>query len=155
MATQKGSTHSVGNLNSSLVRTVPEVIAGKNVENYTLVEVSYINGERVAETLKDSAKEGFLACAVEILYDNEPMKEFYVGQGEYFRIVHLDKGVRFETSAFTGVPAVGKYASFDPASEKFLVEDVPSVSAKNVFQIVDVLEGEYGFGLPMVRLEVQ
>lgn len=156
MATQKGSVHAVGNLNSKEVRTIPEVKASADVENYTLVELSYNgSGERVATTLTDNTKDGFLACAVEILYDNEAMKEFYVKAGEFFRIVHLLKGLRFETSAYTGTPVLGQYVSFDTTAKKFKVDGATaSATAKNTFQIVDINTAEFGFGVPTIRLEV-
>lgn len=157
MATQKGSTHSVGNLNSREVLTVPEVKAGANLENYTLVELGYVDGERIAQPLSDPANESFLACAVEVLYDNEMMKEFYIGQGEYLRVVHVRKGLRFETSAFTQIsgtaPAKGQFASFDVAEKKFQLEVAENATAKHTFRVVEVLDGEYGFGLKAVGLE--
>jgi hypothetical protein len=155
MAIQKLGNHEVGNLNSKDVRTVPEVMAGADVDNYTLVELAYDgNGVRKAVPLSDAtAKTGYLACAVEILYDNEPLQEFYVANGEYFRVIHLDKGVRFETSAFSGTPVLGQFAHFDPASKKFVLESAESGTAKHTFQIADILTGEYGFGKDMVRLE--
>lgn len=155
MATQKGSKHSVGNLNSRDVRTIPEVMAGANIENYTLVSLAHVDGVRKASPLADNTADGYLACAVEILYDNEKKEEFYVGEGEYFRIIHLPKGIRFETSAFTGTPAIGQVASFDPTNAVFTLGVDPALdTAKNHFEVVDILDGEYGFGLPMVRLEV-
>ena len=153
MATQKNSVHAVGNLNSKHVVTIPEVKAGADIENYTLVELNYVDGERIASPLTDATKEGFLACAVEVLYDGEAMREFYVGKDEFFRVVHLEKGVRFETSAFSGTPALGKYATYEPASDKFVFSDTVNSTVKKNFQVVDILANEYGFGLPMVRLE--
>lgn len=158
MATQKGSTHSVGNVNSRELLTVPEVKAGANIENYTLVELGFVGGERIAQPLSDPANESYLACAVEVLYDNEMMKEFYIGQGEYLRVAHVRKGLRFETSAFVPIsgtaPADGQFASYDVAEDKFKLELAENGTAKHTFRVVDVLDGEYGFGLKAVRLEV-
>jgi hypothetical protein len=155
MATQKGSVHAVGNLNSSQVVTIGEVKAGASLENYTLVELSYNgSGERVANYLSDITKTGYLACAVEVLYDSEQLKEYYIGSGEYFRTVHIQRGLRFETSSYTGTPVNGQFAHFDPATKKFVVDGaVASATAKNNFLIVDANTAEYGFGLPTVRLE--
>lgn len=155
MAIEKFGTHAVGNLNSRHTVTIPEIKAGENIENYTLVELAYDgSGKRVAKELTDNTKTGYLACAVEILYDNEPMKEFYVGNGEYFRVVHLEKGLRFETSAYSGTAVKGQFAHYDPATKKFVVDVTESATAKNTFLIADVNTAEYGFGLPTVRLEV-
>jgi hypothetical protein len=157
MAIEKFGTHAVGNLNSRHVVTIPEVMAKEALENYSLVEFVYEGGVRKAQPLSDATKKGFLACAVEILYGNEPMKEFYIGAGEYFRTIHAETGVRFETSGFVQItavaPAVGQYASWDATAKKFQLEAVASATSAQVFQVVDVLNGEYGFGLPMVRLE--
>ena len=159
MATQKNSVHAVGNLNSSLVRTIPEIKAGENLENYSLVKLAHnANGERIATYLADATKKGVLAAAVEVMYDGEAVSEFYIGNGEYFRAVQPDKGVRFETSNYNQIagtaPAVGQFASFDATAKKFKLEAVESATAAQTFEVVDVLNGEYGFGLPMVRLEV-
>lgn len=154
MATQKNSVHAVGNLNSKDVRTVPEVMASENLENYTMGQLFYENGIRKVKTATDNTKEGVLVCAVEVLYDDEAMKEFYVGKDEYTRVIHFDKGVRFETSAYDGTPVMGQFAHFDTTLDKYVVEAVESATAKHTFEIVDILTGEYGFGLPMIRLEV-
>lgn len=155
MAIEKFGNHEVGNLNSRQVVTVPEIKAGENIENYTLVDLAFdANGDRIATSLSDNTKYGYLACAVEILYDNEPMKEFYIGKDEYFRIVELKSGLRFETSAFSGTGAKGKFAHFDATAKKFVIDDAEDALALNTFQVVDVLNGEYGFGKAMVRLEV-
>lgn len=159
MATQKNSVHAVGNLNSSLVRTIPEIKAGEALENYSLVKLAHNgNGERIATYLADATKKGVLVAAVEVMYDGESMQEFYVGNGEYFRPVHLDKGVRFETSLFNQIvgtdPAVGQYASWDATAKKFKLEATESATAAQTFEVVAVLTGEYGFGQNAVRLEV-
>lgn len=155
MATQKYSVHSVGNLNSRDVRTIPEVMAGENLENYTLGELYYDSGIRKVKTLTDATKESVLICAVEVLYDGEALKEYYPATSEYIRVIHNDKGVRFETSSYTGTPTIGQFASWDSATKKFKMEAVESATAKNTFTVVDILSGEYGFGLPMVRLEIK
>lgn len=161
MATQKGSVHSVGNLNSKDIRTIPEVVANGDIENYTLGELSFVGGVRKVTPLSDATKEGVLVCAVEVLYDNEQLKEFYVGTGEYTRVIKLEDGVRFDTSAYSldaGItaPAVGQVAEFDTASEKFVLKTALNTATPtaNAFEVVDVNSGEYGFGLPTVRLEV-
>jgi hypothetical protein len=158
MAIEKFGTHAVGNLNSSHVVTIPEVQAKVAIENYSLVELAFEGGVRKASPLSDATKAGFLACAVEILYDNEPIKEFYVGAGEYFRTAQAEKGLRFETSHFNQIvgtaPAVGQFASWDATAKKFKLEATANATASQTFSVVDVLDGEYGFGLPMVRLEV-
>lgn len=156
MATQKYSSHAVGNLNSKEdVLTIPEVKAGADLDNYTLVELTHDgSGVRVATQLSDITKKSYLACAVEVLYDNEFLKEFYIGTGEFFRAIHLKAGVRFESSAYTGTPVVGQFAHFDPATKKFVVDAVKNATAVNNFLIVDIVALDYSIGVPALRLEV-
>ncbi|MGG0308440.1 hypothetical protein ABEY43_06500 [Priestia megaterium] len=160
MATQKKSVHSVGNINSSDIRTIPEVFAGADLENYSLVELAYVGDKRTASYL-NSGSVAYLLCAVEVMYDNELFTEFYVGAGEGGRVIHLDKGVRFETTNFAQIsgtaPARGQYAEWDKTAKKFKLLAAPSGTAPAgaVFKVVNVGTSAYGFGAPMVRFEVQ
>lgn len=158
MATLKGSTHAVGNLNSRQVRTIPEVVAGADIDNYTLVEIAYSSGVRTATQLTPNTDKGYLLCSDEVRYDGEMYKEFYNGQGEQVRVIHLEKGLRFDTSAFVKIsgvePAVGQFASWDATAKKFQLEATESAGALNTFMVVDVNAGEYTLGSQTVRLEV-
>lgn len=158
MATQKYTTHSVGQINSSspLVVTVPFVKASADIENYTIVELSYNgNGERVASTLADVTHDGYLASAIEVMYDNELLREFYVGNGEYFRVIKLQKGLRFESSSYSGTVAVGSFAHFDPTTKKFVIDGATqSATAKNIFQVVASVPYDWSVGAVSVRFEV-
>lgn len=160
MATQKNTLHSVGNLNSFHVVTIPEVFAGEDLENYSLVELSYnVDGTREAKYLNNGT-EAYLLAAVEVMYDGEQFTEFYVGEGEGVRVVHLEKGLRFETSNYVQIsgtaPAKGQYAEWDKTAKKFQLMASPSGSAPagKVFQVVDVNSLEYTLGATTVRLEV-
>lgn len=160
MATQKNSVHSVGNVNSNDIRTIPEVFAGENLENYSVVELAYVGDKRTA-TYLNAGTAGYLACAVEVMYDDELFTEFYVGSGEGLRVIHLDKGVRFETSNFTQIsgtaPARGQFAEWDKTTKKFkLSATAPATPALGlVLKVVDVTNGDFGFGVNMVRFEIQ
>lgn len=161
MATQKDTLHSVGNLNSFHVVTIPEVFAGENLENYSLVELNYdAEGNRKA-TYLNTADKGYLVCAVEVMYDNEEMTEFYVGSGEGIRVINLEEGVRFETTNFEQIsgtaPARNQFAEWDATAKKFQLLSAPSGTAPAglVFKVVDVVASQYGFGELMCRLEVQ
>lgn len=160
MAIDKTKVHAVGNINSSHVVTIPEVFAGEDLENYSLVELSYNGDVREAKYASDTATKAYLLCAVEVMYDNEQLTEFYVKQGEACRVIHLEQGVRFETSNFNPIsgttPARGQYASWDATAKKFqLSATVPATPVAGlVFQVVDVSSGDLVFGVPMVRLEV-
>lgn len=156
MATQKYTIHSVGQINSNEdVVTVPFVKAGADIENYTLVELTRdVNGERVATYLSDVTHDSFLVCAIEVMYDNELLREFYIGNGEYFRAIQLRKGNRFETSSFGGSPVVGQFAHFDPVTKKFVMDATPNATAKNNFAVVANVPYDWSVGAVSVRLEV-
>jgi hypothetical protein len=158
MAIEKNGTHSVGNLNSYNVRTIPEVVAGADIDNYTLVELAYADGVRTATQLDPNTATGYLICSDEVRYDGEQYKEFYNGTGEFVRVIHLDKGVRFDTSAYAQIeataPAVGQFASWDATAKKFQLEATESATAKNTFMVVDINAAEYGLGVSNVRLEI-
>ncbi len=160
MAIDKTKVHSVGNINSRHIVTIPEVFAGEDLENYSLVELSYDGNKRKA-TYLDTGDDAYLLCAVEVMYDNESYKDFYVGKDEGCRVIHLEKGVRFETTNFeqiSGVaPARGQYAEWDATAKKFQLMSAPSgtAPADKVFEVVNVSTGEYGFGALMVRLQVK
>lgn len=160
MATVKKSTHGVGSLNSHNVIDIPEVFAGTDLENYTLVELSTVGGVRTSNYLNGATKKPYLACAVEIMYDGEQYKEFYIGQGEAHRTVEVKGSLRFDTSNYTQIsgtaPAKGQFASWDFATKKFVLSaTVPATPAGGVhFEVVDV-DGYGNLGLPTVRLEAQ
>lgn len=158
--------HTVGNINSSslYVKDIPNGVKFKaDADNFTLVELAFENGERVASPLSAVTKQGYLVASPERRYLDEDIDAFYVGAGEYGRIIHLDKGIRFETSAFTlntGVTelAVGLSAHFDPTSKKFIVHDgthADFATAVNQFVVVAGQEDvRYTLGQPLVKLEV-
>lgn len=161
MAIDKTNLHAVGNLNSSQVRTVPYVFASENLENYSAVELFFEGGVRKAKYATAEATEVFLAPAVEVTYEGENFTDFYIGEGEGSRIVHFDKGLRFETSNYAQIsgtaPAKGQYASWDATAKKYqLSASVPLTPVgEKVFEVVEVVAGVYGFGQAMVRLEVK
>lgn len=161
MAIDKTKLHAVGNLNSSQVRTVPNVFANEDLENYAMVELFYEDGVRKAKYATTTTEEGFLAPAVEVMYDNERFSDFYIGKGEGTRIVQLDQGVRFETSNYKEVagtsPTVGQFASWDEALKTYQLSATAPASAVGgkTLLVVDVVAGSYGFGQPMIRFEVQ
>lgn len=159
MAINKYKLHSVGNLNSSQVRTVPYIFASEDLENYSAVELFVdTDGVRKAKYPTAGAKDIYLAPAVEVYYDGEGNQHFYIGKGEGTRIVQFDQGVRFETSNFDGTPTIGHFASWDATTKKYKIDgataNVSPVGGK-VFEIVAKVASEYGLGLPSIRLEVK
>lgn len=158
---QHGTTHAVGSLNSRSVRTLPEVKANANIDNFTLAELSHdANGVRLAVPLSDKTKESVLIASVETMYDmvNDNITEFFNGAGEFVRAVVLEKGLRFETSAFVQIsgtaPANGQFGAWDATAKKFQLSATVDATAMNTFRVVDVNELDYTLGAKCVRLEV-
>ena len=165
---QRG-THHVGNLNSLKVRTLPHgaKVVDADIDNFTLVELDFEaeTGERVCRQLSDVTKKGYLIATPENRMMGEELVDFYNAVGEYARIVFLDEGLRFETSAFTLNTDVteiknGYVAHFDPATKTFIISNPASphadyANAKDKFLVVNSEEDlEYTNGKPLVRLEV-
>lgn len=155
--TNNNGSHAVGNLNSIKVRTIANGAKfTEDVDNFTLCELSFdADGQRTASQLSAVANKGYLVAAVERMYLGEHISHFYNAADEFGRIVILDEGVRFDTSAFTGTPQAGQDAHFDPTTKKFLVHDgshLDFAGAANKFKVVDF--GSH-FGKATVRLEVQ
>ncbi|MFS1518507.1 hypothetical protein V1503_18900 [Bacillus sp. SCS-151] len=166
-ALQEIGSHAVGNLNNIKVKTVAHgALVKGNVDNFTLVELDFEDGERVAKQLSAIDKKAYLIATPETRYLGEAMVDFYNEEGDRARIVILEEGyTRFDTSAFslnTGVSEVKKnqVAHFDPTAKKFIISEVSSAHAdysgsKAKFLVVNNEEDmEYTLGAQMVRLEV-
>ncbi|MCA1025677.1 hypothetical protein LCM23_06205 [Cytobacillus kochii] len=161
-AMQEVGKHATGNLNSLKVKTVANgaLVEGAAIDNFTAVELGFnANGERTVKQLSDVTKKTYLIASPETRYMGEAIGDFYNEVGERARIVIFEEAyTRFDTSAYTGEPANGKFAHFDPATKKFLIHDgthadYETASAK--FLVVnDEQDIEYTLGQPLVRLEV-
>lgn len=166
--TQKG-THEIGNLNSMKIRTLNHgaLVEGTDIDNFTAVELGFnADGERIVKQLSDVTKKTYLIATPENRMLGEELVDFYNAAGERARIVFLDEGVRFDTSAFklhTGVTEIknGQVAHFDPASKQYLIQEAASpatayATANKQFLVVsDEDDLEYTAGKKLVRLEVQ
>lgn len=162
MAVNKCEKFTVGNLNSGDVFTIPELFAGENLNNYSVVELAY-NSEQVREMKYATAtgNEFALLCAVEVVYDPEAdFLNFYVAEGEDGRAVWLKQGLRFETSNVTEDTlelgkTKGNYAQWNATEKQFeIVATKPTGTVGDlVFEVVDFNTTSYG--VPMVRFEVK
>ena len=124
--------HEIGSLNTKWTKHMANgAIADEDIENYTLVETYWVDGELHCKYLTDVTKKGYLVTTVEEdqLMEGEEYTDFYNAEGEIVRItdVAAQKNTRFETSAFTlnegvGAVAVGMVAHFDPASKNTLFQ---------------------------------
>lgn len=160
--------HEVGNLNSIKVRTIAHgaIVNGEDIDNYTLVELGFdANGERTCTQLSAATKKSYLIASPEARFMGEELVDFYNAVGERARIVILDEGVRFDTSAYSlnaGVSAVanGLVAHFDTATKKFILSTAGSAHANYAtasakFTVVsNEADMMYLAGKPVVRLEV-
>lgn len=158
--------HTVGNITSThkYVQDVPNgALFTEDVDNFVLAELGFnAEGERTAKNLTAETVEGFLVAAPERRYLGESLSEFYVGAGERGRVVHLTKGLRFDTSAYdvdAGKSVVaGAKAHFDVTLKKFLIHDGTHANydgAKNKFHLVSNEDDiEFTLGVPTVRFEV-
>lgn len=159
--------HTVGNLVSShqYIQDIPYgAKALEDVDNFHIVELSFVDGERSFKGLTDVTHEQFLVAAVERRLLNpmldEGIIEFYNGVGERARIIRLQKGLIFDTSAFSNAADIkqGDKAHYDPATKKFIIHDgthADFTKAEKQFQVLSDEDNlEYTLGAPMVRLEV-
>jgi hypothetical protein len=176
--TTKG-THAVGSINSWKIRTLPygAIVDTADVDNFTIVELGFnSDGERICKQLSDKAIAGYLVASPERRYvDGELMYDFYNKTGERARIVLLDTGLRFETSAFTldegdetatpareAVAAVAKgcVAHFDKTAKKFIISAAATPhadydNAANQFLVVATEDDTDAIdGIDVIRLEV-
>ncbi len=155
---QRGN-HEIGSLNSKwTVHMANGAIADENIENYTLVETYWTEGELHCKQLTDVTKKGYLVTTVEEdqLMEGEEYVDFYNAKGEVVRITDVEKqkNSRFETSAFSlnaGVSSIerGFVAHFDPTTKKYIVSNPASVhadytTAVNKFEVVDE-DSDFGY----------
>lgn len=156
--------HSVGNINSGKVRTVNHgCVAKVDLENYSLVKLSFnAEGEREMDYISALTDETYLVCASEEMYVvggvKDSFSDFYVGAGEKARVIHLEKGVRFEVSNFEAdadvTPAKGHYAEWDTAKKKYVIK-VDKPTADKILMVVEVEKASKLDGQKCIRLEVQ
>ncbi|QWU14430.1 hypothetical protein SAMN04487895_101742 [Paenibacillus sophorae] len=166
--TQQG-THHVGTLSSWKVKDIANgaIVTSTPVDNYTIVELDFdVDGNRTCKQLSAVTKKQYLIAAVERRYLGESLSEFYNAVGEPARIVVLEQGLRFETSAFTlntGVTDVvkGLVAHFDPASKTYILSTVGAphadyANASTKFIVAaDDEDTALNLGKETIRLEVQ
>lgn len=159
--TKKG-THEIGNLNSIKIKTLAHgaIVEGADIDNFLMVELGFnSDGERTCKHLTAATKKGYLIASPEVRNMGEDLVDFYNGVGEHVRIVIPEEGyTRFDTSAFTGTPANGKFAHYDVATKKYLIHDgahADYATAVNKFLVVNNEDDiEYTNGKALVRLEV-
>lgn len=162
-------SHAVGNINSWKIRVVPNgaLVATAAIDNFTIGELGFnSDGERTVVQLSDNTKTGVLVAAPERRYiDGELMAGFYNDVGDRARVVILDFGIRFETSAFsknTDVTTIsnGMAAHFDVTTKKFIISTAASphsdyANAGNKYVVVATDSETIAIdGQKLVRLEV-
>lgn len=166
--TERGN-HEIGNLSSMKIRTLNHgaVVSTTPIDNFTLVELGFdAQGERICKQLTDVTKKSYLIASPENRMMNEELVDFYNEVGERARIVFLEEGVRFDSSAFdknTGVTTIknGQVAHWDVAKKKFLIQESTSTVAayatanKKFLVVLNEEDLDYTAGKTLVKLEVQ
>jgi hypothetical protein len=167
LISQKGN-HEIGSLNTKWTAHMANgAIADENIENYTLVETLWVNGELHCKQLTDVTKKGYLVTTVEEdqLMEGEEYVDFYNAKDEIIRITDVteQKNSRFETSAFsnnTGVTTIseGFVAHFDPTTKKYIVSDPASAhadyaTAVNKFEVVDA-DSDFGYAFDKATIQL-
>lgn len=164
----QAGTHAVGNISSWKIRVLPygAKVTGANIDNFTFVELGFnAEGERTCTQLSDKANKAYLIASVERRLPEEQLADFYNAVDERGRIVLLDEGVRFESSAFSlnaGVTEAkeGMVAHFDTATKKFIVSEAGSAHLDFAGSSVQLLvvgtesDLEYTTGQALVKFEV-
>jgi hypothetical protein len=167
-ALTKQGSHAVGQINSWKIRDIANgaQVAATPIDNFTIVELGFnTEGERICTQLSDVKKPQFLIAGVERRYLNESLNEYFNDVGEKARIVILEPGLRYQTSAYnvnTGLTEIkkGNVAHFDPATKKYIVSDATSphasyANASTKFVVVaDEDDTASDLGIENIRLEV-
>lgn len=159
--------HNVGSLNnwSKNLLNQGAVVDTADMDNYCLGELGFSeDGERIVKPLTASNKKGVLVASVEdYMGEYEGMSQFFNAVGERARVVYQTVGHRFECSNFvgenTGKPIKkGQVAHYDHETKKFIVSNNGSNhasydEASNKYVVVDVpdylLDGQ-----AVVRFEI-
>jgi len=158
--------HSVGNVTTSLpIRTFingAKVVEDEGVDNYSLVELNYVNGvpEVKYATSSATAENVFLTVTpVQVLEQfGEYISDFYNTKGDLANIAYLPQGFSFQTSNMADVEnvEVGNYVVWDTTDNTFVVKATPTSTDVKVFQVRET-ESEENFvinGLTLVELIV-
>lgn len=150
-----------GNINSWKIRTLNHgAKVTEDIDNFHIVELGFdAEGQRTASHLTDVTKKGYLIATPERRYMDEPMDSFFNAKDDLARIIYLDEGVRFETSAFNNDNVEnGNLAHYDPATKSFIIHDGTNedfTEATDKFLVVGSEDDvDYRFDVPVVRLEV-
>lgn len=119
----------VGELNNWNVKTLNQgAIAEADIENYSVVELSFNEaGERTFKLLDTGVP--YLLCAVEdYVGEYETISSFYVGKGERARVIKMEEGLRFavtkcELENSGKAVTNGMKAHFDKAGNKYIISN--------------------------------
>lgn len=164
--------HAVGNLAGWNFSTINQgaIVEGADIDNFTLVELGFnADGDRVCKQLSDKTKPAYLIASVERVFEfgvfTESLSDFFNAIGERARIVVLERGKHFDSSAYSlnaGVvtPTKGMVAHFDVATKKFIISasatphaDYATSSVKLL--VVEVENAPMIDGLQTIRFEIQ
>lgn len=122
--------HAVGNITSynapELFMNGATVTEVGGVDNYTMVELAYVEGEPTVKyaTAGATATNVFLVATPEVVLDKtygEKLCDFFNAKGELATLVFFKKGLSFETSAIdVATVTTGDFVKWDATTKKFV-----------------------------------
>lgn len=168
--------HEIGSINTKWTKHMTNgAIADGNMENYTLAEILWTDGELHCVQLTDATKKGYLVTTVEEdqLMEGEEYLDFYNATDEIIRLTDVDvqKNSRFETSIFelnadglanggttVTAAAVGDVAHFNPTTKKYMISLASAAAtaygtAVNKFEVVG-LDTDFGYPLDKTTIRL-
>ena len=168
LKTLNTNKHNVGSVNNWTKEVINQgaKVATADIDNFELVDLGFnASGERIATSLADNTKKGYLLASVEEYVEElgETISGFYNAVGERARIFNITATNRFEVSNFKAdniakVIKNGQKVHYDKTLKKYIVsndtaDNAGYATAGNKFIVVDAdptsLDGQ-----ALVRLEV-
>lgn len=138
--------HAVGNITSwnapKLFTNGAVVTEVGGVDNYTLVELAYVEGQATVKYATAGAKalNVFLVATPEEVLSkdyNEQLADFFNAKGDYATLIYPEVGLTFETSAIA-VETVneGDFVVWDATTKKFIKNASLAGTEIKVFQVI-------------------
>lgn len=158
--------HTVGNITSwnapKLFNNGAVVTEDGGVDNYTLVELAYVEGQATVKYATAGAKAHnvFLVVTPEEVLDKvygEQLADFYNAKGDPATLVYPEVGLSFETSAIAvETVAEGDFVVWDDTTKKFIKKASLDDTEIKAFQVLskEVDERYLIDGLSVVELAI-
>lgn len=138
----KKGTHAVGQLESWSIDTVingaiVKTSEGLGLDNFTLGELFFEGGEAHVKkaTATTKAEDTVLLATPEVRLADEPLCNFYNGEGERATCVIPKFNLQFSTSKVKAGAVVGDKVTWDGTE---FVKAVAEITAEKVFRVVEI-----------------